>query len=140
MINFQYQQQSGFDWAAFIIGYSHAFIKLHISSTCYLQFTPLTTEQMFYYNIIPWYGLKMCKLINEPIIVYEPAGSLPKAFIWRKRLYRISEIIGNYREPARWWKGEPLTHLIRVTASSRSESAFELMRVGNGWQITRIFD
>ena len=82
----------------------------------------------------------MCKLINESIIVYEPAGSLPKAFIWRKRLYRISEIIGNYREPSRWWNGEPLTNLIRVTASNRSESTFELTRAGNGWQLTRTFD
>lgn len=82
----------------------------------------------------------MCKLINEPIIVYEPAGSLPKAFIWRRRLYHISEIVGSYREPAHWWKGEPLTHLIRVIASNRSESTFELTRVSNGWQITRILD
>ena len=104
------------------------------------QFTPLTTERLFYYNIIPWCGFKMCKIINEPVTVYEPNGSLPKAFIWRKRLYRISQIIGNYREPSRWWQGEPLTQLIRVIASSRSESTFELMRVGNGWQITRVFD
>ncbi len=96
---------------------------------------------MFLYNIIPCYGFKkMCKLINESIIVYEPVGSPPKAFIWRKRLYHITEIIGNYREPARWWKGESLTRLIRVTASNRSESTFELMKVGKGWQLTRTFD
>ena len=82
----------------------------------------------------------MSKLINEPIMVYEPAGSLPKAFIWRKRLYRISEIIGNYREPARWWKGESLTQLIRVIAFNQSEATFELTRVGNDWRISRVFD
>jgi hypothetical protein len=82
----------------------------------------------------------MSKVINEPVAVYEPDGSLPKAFIWRKRLYRISNIIGKYREPARWWQGEPLTQLIRVVASNKSESIFELMRISNSWQITRIFD
>ena len=82
----------------------------------------------------------MCKLINEPIIVYEPADSLPKAFIWRRRLYRISKVIGNYREPACWWKGKSLTQLIRVNASNKSESTFELKRVDNGWQIARIID
>ena len=82
----------------------------------------------------------MSRLVNEPIVVYAPAGSLPKAFIWRKQLYHISDIIGNYRNPTRWWEGGPLTHLIRVIASSQGESIFEIMRVGGGWQIIRILD
>jgi len=82
----------------------------------------------------------MSKLINEPVVVYEPAASLPKAFIWRRRLYRISEIIGSYREPACWWKGEPLIQLIRVTASNQSEATFELEKTSDGWRISRIID
>jgi hypothetical protein len=82
----------------------------------------------------------MCKLINESVTVYQPDGSPPKAFIWRKRLYRISEIIGNYREPACWWQGEPLTQSIRVVAFNQSESVFELIKINQGWQLTRVFD
>ena len=82
----------------------------------------------------------MSKLINEPITVYEPLGSLPKAFIWRKRLYRISEVIGNYREPARWWQGESIKQFTRVIASNHSESTFDLMKINNEWQVARIFD
>ena len=82
----------------------------------------------------------MAKLFNERITVHFNEHKKLDAFIWRKRLYRISEIIGNYREPARWWQGEPLTQHIRVVASSQSESIFELMRMSGGWQITHVFD
>ncbi|GAI61456.1 unnamed protein product, partial [marine sediment metagenome] len=28
------------------------------------------------------------------------------AFIWRKRLYRVFEVIGWWREPSEWWNAK----------------------------------
>jgi hypothetical protein len=44
----------------------------------------------------------MSNLIGEPVTVHENKDTLPDAFIWRKRLYRVEEIIGWWREPAEW--------------------------------------
>ena len=62
---------------------------------------------MFYYNGIPFpfRGQAMSKLIGEPIKVYRNKESSVTAFIWRRRLYRVLEVLSWWREPAEWWDG-----------------------------------
>ena len=61
-------------------------------------------KHMFYYNYIPLlFGVNtMSKLIGEPVKVHMKEDSSISAFIWRKRLYRVNEVIGWWREPSEW--------------------------------------
>ena len=40
----------------------------------------------------------MSKLINEPIVAHESKLDIVAAFIWRKRVYRVLEIISRWHE------------------------------------------
>jgi len=53
----------------------------------------------------------MSKLIGEPVRVHLDKEALPDAFIWRKRLYRVGEIISWWREPAEWWNDKSIRNL-----------------------------
>ena len=103
---------------------------------------PLTIEHMFYYNDISLSsgaGL-MSKLIGEPIKVHRKEDSSITAFIWRKRLYQINEIIGWWREPAKWWDGKMMRLFVRVTATNSSTGAYELCKLGEAWFLSRVLD
>jgi hypothetical protein len=81
------------------------------------------------------------KYIDESIIVHVDRGeAYPAAFIWRKRLYRISEILAWWREPAAWWEGEPVRVLVRVTAAGSRAGVFELCQRDSGWFLHRLLD
>jgi len=82
----------------------------------------------------------MVKLINEPIQVYEPVKNKIRAFIWRKRLYSVIEIIGWWREASSWWDNEPLRFFIRVQASNYSQGTYELCRIEKQWYMHRVLD
>ena len=69
----------------------------------------------------------MTKLIVELIKVHLAKDSIPDAFIWRKRVYRITEVLNWWREPAEWWKGKSVRLCFRVDAKRREEWA-EWMR------------
>ena len=82
----------------------------------------------------------MSRIVNEPIIVHLDTSSKVTAFIWRRRLYRIKDMLSWWREPSEWWQDEPVRLLVRVTAASRNEGIYELCRMGTGWFLSRIFD
>lgn len=82
----------------------------------------------------------MSKYIDEPIIVHVGNDLRPTAFIWRRRLYRVSGVLAWWREAADWWDGMQVRTLIRVTAESRGSGTFELCRQGADWSLRRILD
>jgi len=82
----------------------------------------------------------MSKLIGEPVKVHENKESLIDAFIWRKRLYRVLEVVGWWREPSEWWKGKAACLFIRVNARNSSIGTYELYRLGKVWFLSRVLD
>jgi hypothetical protein len=81
------------------------------------------------------------RYIDESITVHVEKGeACPAAFIWRRRLYRVSEVLAWWREPAAWWEGEPVLMLVRVTAGRGASSAFELCRRDSSWFLHRLLD
>jgi|TARA_B100000315_G_C14315306_1_gene468298 hypothetical protein len=82
----------------------------------------------------------MSKLIGEPIKIYKKENSSITAFIWRKRLYHVNEIIGWWREPAEWWNGKTMRLFVRVTATNSSTGAYELYKLGEAWFLSRVLD
>ena len=82
----------------------------------------------------------MSKLIDEPIKVHSNDGSTISAFIWRKRLYRVIEVIGRWREPSEWWNGKALRLFLRVNAKNSSIGIYELYKFGEEWFLSRVLD
>ncbi len=82
----------------------------------------------------------MSKLIYEPIKVHQDKGSIVKAFIWRRRLYRVLEVIEQWREPAEWWNGEEMRQFFRVNAKSSGTGVYELCQIGKEWFLSRVLD
>ena len=82
----------------------------------------------------------MSKLIGEPIRVHLDKDSMPVAFIWRKRLYRVVELLGWWREPSDWWGGKAVRFFIRVNARNSSIGTYELYRLGEAWFLPKAFD
>jgi len=84
----------------------------------------------------------MVKLIGEPVKVHEDKDSIMTAFIWRKRLYRVLEVVGWWREPSEWWNGKALRFFVRVTAENPGSGTgtYELYRLGKQWFLSRIID
>lgn len=80
------------------------------------------------------------KYIGEPITVHVSKEFKPTAFIWRKRLYRVIEILSWWREPSDWWNGEPVRMLIRVTAECKSPGIYELCKSTSAWSLHRLLD
>ena len=82
----------------------------------------------------------MSKLISEPVKVHEDKNALPDAFIWRKRLYRVNDVISWWREPSEWWNGQEIRLFIRVNATNSSSGTYELYRLGESWFLYRVLD
>ena len=82
----------------------------------------------------------MSKFIGEPIKVHHNNNSMITAFIWRKRLYRVLEVIGWWREPADWWNGKAIRLFIRVDAKNSSTGTYELCKLGEAWFLSRVLD
>ena len=82
----------------------------------------------------------MSKLIGEPIRVHLDKDLMPVAFIWRKRLYSVVELIGWWREPSDWWGGKAVRFFIRVNARNTSIGTYELYRLGEAWFLHKAFD
>jgi hypothetical protein len=83
---------------------------------------------------------KMSKLIGEPVRVHTDKDSVPTAFIWRRRVYRVLEVLGWWREPADWWHDKAPRFFVRVTASSASAGTYELCQLGDSWFLQRVLD
>ena len=82
----------------------------------------------------------MSKLIGEPIRVHQTESTGIKAFIWRKRLYRVTEVIGWWREPSDWWQGELVRQFFRVNAGNRNIGVYEVCQLGEEWFMHRVLD
>ena len=84
----------------------------------------------------------MVKLIGEPVKVHEDKDSIMTAFIWRKRLYRVLEVVGWWREPSEWWDGKAMRFFVRVNAknSGTGSGTYELYKLGEQWFLSRIID
>lgn len=82
----------------------------------------------------------MSKLIGEPVKVHEDKDALPDAFVWRKRLYRVNEVISWWHEPTEWWDGQEVRFFIRVNAKNLSNGTYELYRLGKSWFLYRVLD
>jgi len=82
----------------------------------------------------------MSKLINEPVNVHvKEKEPMVTAFIWRKRLYRVSRVLSWWREPAEWWCGQDIRFFVRVEAKGGG-GVYELCRLGEQWFLNRIVD
>jgi hypothetical protein len=82
----------------------------------------------------------MSKLIGEPVRAHTGVDSMPTAFIWRKRLYRVVDVLGWWREPAEWWNGKTMRFFVRVNAKNCSTGTYELYRLGDSWFLDRVLD
>jgi len=82
----------------------------------------------------------MSKLIGEPIRVHQNRDSMIVAFIWRKRLYRVLEVVSWWREPSEWWNGKAMRLFIRVNAKNSSIGTYELYKLGEEWFLSRVLD
>ena len=82
----------------------------------------------------------MAKLIGEPVQMHRGNDSSIRAFIWRRRLYKIDEVIRWWREPPDWWNGEKMRLFIRVIATNSSTGTYELYKLGEEWFLHRVLD
>lgn len=82
----------------------------------------------------------MSKLIGEAIKVHLDKDDLVDAFIWRKRLYRVEDTLGWWREPAEWWRGKQVRFFLRVNARDPGTGTYELYRLGERWFLHRVLD
>jgi len=80
------------------------------------------------------------KLIGEPIKVHQNKDSTITAFIWRKRFYRVLEVICWWREPSEWWNGKVIRLFVRVNAKNASIGTYELNKLGKEWFLHRVLD
>ena len=82
----------------------------------------------------------MSKLIGEPVRARCRVGSTITGFIWRKRLYKVREILAWLREPSEWWNGETMRLFVRVEAKHISVGTHELYKLGDSWFLHRVID
>jgi hypothetical protein len=82
----------------------------------------------------------MSRLIDEPVKAYQNNDSRITAFIWRKRLYRVLDVVGWWREPSEWWNGKSMRLFIRVNAQNSSIGTYELYKLGGQWFLSRVLD
>ena len=82
----------------------------------------------------------MSKLVGEPVKTHTDNDSMPTAFIWRRRLYRVMEVHNWWWEPSEWWNGKAARFFVRVNARNSSEGVYELYRLGEQWFLYRVLD
>lgn len=92
----------------------------------------------------------MSKRYREPLEEIECEGERPVAFAWRGRRYRVTGVLGHWREDPGWWarpNGAPVrieqADLWRVEAAGRRGTAagvYELARRGGAWRLDRVWD
>jgi hypothetical protein len=82
----------------------------------------------------------MSRLIGEPVKVHGKEESAIDVFIWRKRLYRVEEVIGWWWEPGEWWDGKAARFFVRAIATNSSTGTYELYRLGKEWFLHRVLD
>ena len=94
----------------------------------------------------------MTKRYREPLEEIECEGERPVAFAWRGRGYRVTGVLGHWREDPGWWArsgGAPVrseqADLWRVEAEVRAPAGagagvYERVRRGGAWRLDRVWD
>jgi len=82
----------------------------------------------------------MSKLINEPIKVVRRDSSAITAFVWRKHIYRVEDVMSWWRETPQWWNGELVRCFLRLSARNSSAGVFEICKIGKDWFLHRVLD
>ena len=82
----------------------------------------------------------MTKLIGEPVKANTNKNSMLTAFIWRKRVYKVVEVLAWWREPSEWWNGKAMRFFVRVNAKNSSIGTYELYQLGESWFLHRVLD
>lgn len=99
------------------------------------------------------------KRYREQLAVVELAAETgedrPAAFEWRGQRYRVTGVLGHWREDPGWWRrpsGEPVrieqTDMWRVEAGrngtrnghANGAGVYELVRRGESWRLDRVWD
>lgn len=91
----------------------------------------------------------MTKRYREVIEVVAE-GEAPVGFRWRGRSYRVTRVIGHWREDPGWWRrgvGRPIrieqADLWRVEARNGAPAGhgvYELVRRADEWHLDRVWD
>jgi hypothetical protein len=92
----------------------------------------------------------MTKRVREPVTVTTAGTAEPVAFRWRTSSYRVTAILGHWREDAAYWSGGgvevPQRDLWRVEAAERRGGAadvpgvYELVQEADAWRLDRVWD
>lgn len=82
----------------------------------------------------------MSRIIDEPIIVHSSPDSSVRAFVWRRRHYKVHNILCQWREPSHWWNGEVEKIYLRVAAINRSPGIYELYNTDGKWFLHCVID
>jgi len=82
----------------------------------------------------------MSRLVGEQIKVHRLGDLMIAAFVWRKRLYKVEQVLSWWREPGEWWNGKPMRFFIRVSASNSNTGTYELCKLGEEWFLFRVLD
>lgn len=87
----------------------------------------------------------MSKRYRERVEV-DADGAGPTRFLWRGRSYRVTTVLGHWREDAGYWSARgveiPQRDLWRVAArdAQASRGVYELVREADAWCLNRIWD
>lgn len=80
---------------------------------------------------------------------HDPDRPAPRAFRWRGRRYRVTQVLGHWREDPGWWRrsdGSVIrieqADLWRVEARNGTphRGVYELVRRGAEWHLDRVWD
>lgn len=87
--------------------------------------------------------------LDEVEVTDEAGDERPTAFLWRGHHYRVTSVLGHWREDPGWWRrpsGEPIrieqSDLWRVEAGNGRpvSGVYELVRKGTQWRLDRVWD
>jgi hypothetical protein len=76
------------------------------------------------------------KLYLEPVAV-EHTGGRPHTILWRRKLYRVIEVLDCWVSQGKWWSSEERRVYMRLLTDG---GTLELFRRGNEWRLSRLFD
>jgi hypothetical protein len=88
----------------------------------------------------------MTKRFRESVTVATGEGSRPVAFHWRGSSYRVTTVLGHWREDAAYWSGGgvevPQRDLWRVEARNGTPltGVYELVCESDSWRLDRVWD
>lgn len=91
-------------------------------------------------------GVGLTKRYREPIeVCVSECGSVPVAFQWRGRVYRVLMMLGHWREDAAYWAGDGIAivqrDLWRVEAlGATGAGVYELACESGAWSLDRMWD